>query len=529
MAAGNMNTKMACAIVDVSDQTGTELQWRVTSANQIPMRVSGVSLLPYNVEDSAFTAGEWTNGTTPTPRHHSHEMLEINDLLNTFDSIQDQFDEVDSDISDANDNIALKADEADRLEDDRAIRGLAISGGGAPVAKPAVSLIFDGVTEIPDWFTLTRASSGTYVDYRGIITTAGTDTKRITYDPSTGRCLGLLNEPAATYMLPYSEDFSTGWTFSNNATIDTSETYLSPDGSSYMQLLLPSTVASAHGVSQSVAISSTGAYTQYIFVKAGAFSEIQLVASSSIFGTGGERSVYFDLDAETAGTGGYITKYNDDVYLCEIRMTAIATGTANIQYYVADGGSSTTSGDGSTEGIYIWGAGLVDAPRMPSYMKTAASAVTRAADITASTLPNGYDYDSASVYMRMNNVSEGSDGLYKRFLSLDDGTPTNRYTFYVNTTGGVSVYSGPAAASASAVSAYSNDYAVAASLGWHSIALGLNNAVATTAVTETPSGLTKLRFSHYNNLQQSGGAIECCFIWDKPITERDLRRMVVEL
>jgi hypothetical protein len=57
--------------------------------------------------------------------------------------------------------------------------------------------------------TFTRASSGTFVDASGTLQTGATDAPRITHDPVTRRCLGLLIEEARTNLLLNSATLST--------------------------------------------------------------------------------------------------------------------------------------------------------------------------------------------------------------------------------------------------------------------------------------------------------------------------------
>lgn len=74
----------------------------------------------------------------------------------------------------------------------------------------------DGV--LPSGITCTRASVATYFDSTGLLQTAAADTARITHDPATGACLGLLVEPAATNALQWCRDLSNAWWTKTNMT-----------------------------------------------------------------------------------------------------------------------------------------------------------------------------------------------------------------------------------------------------------------------------------------------------------------------
>lgn len=69
---------------------------------------------------------------------------------------------------------------------------------------------------LPAGIACTRASVATYFDAAGVLQTAAADTARITHDPVTGACLGLLAEPAATNVLQWCRDLSNAyWTKTN--------------------------------------------------------------------------------------------------------------------------------------------------------------------------------------------------------------------------------------------------------------------------------------------------------------------------
>lgn len=64
--------------------------------------------------------------------------------------------------------------------------------------RPSLNLDFTRSQTVDPRITFTRASSATYFNSRGVLTTATTNAPRIDYDPATGRCLGLLIEKEST-------------------------------------------------------------------------------------------------------------------------------------------------------------------------------------------------------------------------------------------------------------------------------------------------------------------------------------------
>jgi hypothetical protein len=64
--------------------------------------------------------------------------------------------------------------------------------------RPALLLPFAQSGTVDPRITFTRASSATYFNSQGVLTTAPNNVPRIDYDPATGRCLGLLIEVGRT-------------------------------------------------------------------------------------------------------------------------------------------------------------------------------------------------------------------------------------------------------------------------------------------------------------------------------------------
>ena len=64
--------------------------------------------------------------------------------------------------------------------------------------RPALLLPFAQSGTVDPRITFTRASSATYFNSQGVLTTAAVNVPRIDFDPATGRCLGLLIEVGRT-------------------------------------------------------------------------------------------------------------------------------------------------------------------------------------------------------------------------------------------------------------------------------------------------------------------------------------------
>ena len=75
--------------------------------------------------------------------------------------------------------------------------------------RPTLLLPFNESTVVDPRITFTRASSATYFNKLGVLTTAAANVPRIDYNSSTGACLGLLIEQASTNIVLNSATLST--------------------------------------------------------------------------------------------------------------------------------------------------------------------------------------------------------------------------------------------------------------------------------------------------------------------------------
>jgi len=94
----------------------------------------------------------------------------------------------------------------------------------------------------------------------------------------------------------------------------------------------------------------------------------------------------FDLDAKTLTPAGsaedaVILELETDWYFCAFSATSNAAAATQYRIYMyKDDGSSSWLGDGSS-GLYIWGANIIKAEHLTSYIQAIASPVTKAKDV----------------------------------------------------------------------------------------------------------------------------------------------------
>ncbi|MFO7144812.1 hypothetical protein B9T16_26590 [Arthrospira sp. PCC 8006] len=124
------------------------------------------------------------------------------------------------------------------------------------------------ITEpVTDTYTVTGASTATYVDATGKIRTATVNKPRYTFDPATGESLGLLIEEQRTNLLTWSEELDNAVWGKANLTV-TANTTVAPDGTTTADSVFSNLATSSeHRVRAFLSMAVNTTYTASIFVK----------------------------------------------------------------------------------------------------------------------------------------------------------------------------------------------------------------------------------------------------------------------
>jgi hypothetical protein len=254
-------------------------------------------------------------------------------------------------------------------------------GGYYGIPRTIVKLLTPGRYQYP----LSAVSSvisqpGTYIDGAGVLQTAPANTPRF----EAGQ---LLVEGATTNLQVRSEEFENAiW---SKASVNvTANSIAAPNGVVSADKLVEFATNTPHYLSQSYSVASGQMYTQSVFAKAAERTVLQIVFTT-VFGVNIIGA--FDLSSGVCSFSGgaqtsvEMTPLAGGWFRCSLSAITTSAGAVGPQIRLASiytTTPSTYSGDG-TSGLHIWGAQFVAQASAASYIPTAASAVTRAADIVS--------------------------------------------------------------------------------------------------------------------------------------------------
>lgn len=225
--------------------------------------------------------------------------------------------------------------------------------------------------------SLSRSSSGTYINVSGILTTASTNAARFNYDANYPRggaasLTGpfLLVEPVATNLFLQSNNYTTSWTIFTGATA-TAASGTSPDGTN-------------DAWSQVIAAASFGAVGQSLLFTNATYSTSVWVKSN------GANTAF------TIGPLGFTSLFTATAaFVRDVSSIAITAGT------IAD---FTVGANGAgAVGVLVFGSQVELGAVATSYIATATTTATRAADVVTFTQPAGCGHNT---YTFDNNATQ---------------------------------------------------------------------------------------------------------------------------
>ena len=323
-----------------------------------------------------------------------------------------------------------------------------------PAEGPTLNLNFANSRILDRRITFTRTTGGTYTDRDGLIKYALSDGPRFNHRYINGEVesLGLLIEEGRTNFLPYTQNFSSGWSHIGFASQAVDTTYPNPTGNLETKKLVEEVGNTSnqkvlyryHDVSD--AGGNNQIFSHSCFVKPIGNRHAQL----NVHNAGGPArgiSVNFNLDDLSTPFSTSISSFASNVSYGAIpypngwyRLYVIGNTSSQdsdgtrIAFHIRildSDGNSNYNGDGSS-GLYVYGAQMELGSFQTSYIPTNESEGIRGADnasMVGDNFSDWYNQSEGTVYSSWIMPTTPSD-VVSFIASFSDGTFTNRFMHY---------------------------------------------------------------------------------------------------
>ncbi|BAQ92731.1 hypothetical protein [uncultured Mediterranean phage uvMED] len=353
------------------------------------------------------------------------------------------------------------------------------------------------------------------------------DRPRLSYDITNGVVEDkphLLLEPSSTNRITFSEDLSNNWTKAN--TTVTTNQITSPDGTLTADLVQSTSTSSCIIEPSGLSLTTGVTYTYSVFVKKGNNRWIRLGhISSSVTGC------WFDLDNGAVGTvnseSATIEEFGNNWYRITNTFVATSTATANSAFIgiCNDDGSFNSGVIG--QNVYIWGAMVEQQTYATSYIPTAGTTITRAAETCNNSKPSVNSTEGVLYCETSALANDGTD----RVITISDGTSSNRVTFFFSASNTINynVYSGGSlqAFTAYTVSDITKTSKVAIKWKANDVALWVDgNEVQTDTSASAPIGLNQLHLATFSGVAVNFyGKVKGVAVYNEALSESQLMQL----
>ena len=371
-------------------------------------------------------------------------------------------------------------------------------------------------------FDFTRSGSATRINSQGLIETVGNGVSRLNYPLIDGKVVGCphhILEPARTNLVSYSNDFSQGYWSKIGSSISPNVT-ISPDGTQNASKLVEDNLNGLKRLRIN-SVSTSGDNTLSFFVKSAERNWILLREAGQ---TGA--FAYFDLENGVIGQSNSaeninIKQFNNDWYRISFKdsVTSVA-----IELRLALGnGMSSYQGDG-TSGVYIYGAQIEQGSYPTSYIPTNGSSVNRSAE-TANGSGDASTFNDSEGVLMAEISALANDGTF-RFLSVSDGTTSNRINIMFNTNNTLDAFVGGVGTFDSVVDILnSNKAAIKYKSGDYAFWVNGFEVEVSSLTSGAHSGLNQLNFDIGNGSNDFYGNTKQIQYYDSVLTDSELETL----
>jgi hypothetical protein len=408
------------------------------------------------------------------------------------------------------------------------------------MAKPKLALIpaaqgskfysvlpSDGVGD----FDFARASAATRINKYGLIETVASGQSRLNYpliDGVVKGCPHHILEPARTNLIQYSEDFDNAyWTNTEETTVNTSVA-VSPDGESNADKLIPQATSNFHRLSRSFTVTTATTYTFSAFVKRAGYDYFLIRTSDAANNNIGYDLLNGTVTYTASGYTSFIESYGNDWYrIGFVRSFTASSITINFRpnpTIISTNALDNITGDG-TSGAFVWGAQLELGSYPTSYIvSNSGSATTRVAE-TANNSGDVSTFNDSEGVLMAEISALANDGTF-RFISLSDGTSSNRISLFFSTSNTLNA-GGNGITSIGGVSGIENNNKVAFKYKSGDYALWVNGIeVGTSTVTTgNHANLNRLNFDFGQGSDDFYGNTKQIQYFDSALNDSELETL----
>ena len=374
-------------------------------------------------------------------------------------------------------------------------------------------------------FDFTRSGSATRINSQGLIETVGNGVSRLNYPMIDGKVVGCphhILEPQRTNDLQRSQEFDNAY-WTKYQTSVSANSSISPDGTLNADKLIEDNSNSTHQIGRAISYNSGTTYVVSVFAKS---SDRNLEISAGNTNTFPAKAI-FDLSngtvlSSTLGNAS-IKKFNNEWYRCIITATALATSNTNINFGLANGSTLSYSGN-SASFVELFGAMREQGSYPTSYIPTNGSSVTRSAETANGSGDANTFNDSEGVLMA--EISALAESSTYRFISLSDGTLSNRVSLFLSNNNTLNGSANGISSIASVVDIKNNNkVAYKYKSGDYSLWVNGFEAGTLTVTNGNHSNLNRLNFDYGQGSDDFFGNTKQIQYFDTALTDTDLEEL----
>lgn len=351
-----------------------------------------------------------------------------------------------------------------------------------------------------------RASTASYVDASGVLSSAASGAARLGHRYASGSATwvlaGLLAEAQATNLITYSEQIDhANWGKSGISV--TANAATAPDGAAHAEKLIPDGTSAKHWV-QAGWSAAVVAHNGTIYAKADGYNVLGIGMINN-GANGGE--------AINLTTGAVVSSVTNSPFSATANISAVDVGngwwrisinrTPNgagnfyMAVYVIPDGSNYHSAGNGTSGILVYGAQVEAGAAATTYIPTTSAQVTRAADVFSKALGSEFNPAGQTALFSFRRFTAAIAASAGRLWQWDDGSANNRITVRLSGTTLIAevVVGGAVQATVNGPTiAGDTEYRVAVGFAAGVLRLAVNGTVYSDgAPAAIPSGLTTRR------------------------------------